>query len=175
MMIFLTGGARSGKSAAVGSLLAGRDAPVTQIVTGTASDHEMAERIDRHKEGRPEDWNVVEEPELLTDAVGDVPPGDDLVIDCLTLWVANLLERHEDTEILARSLAAARSTAGRPGMSIVVSNEVGSGLVPMDPVGRRYRDLHGLVNQQWAGLSDRALLVVAGHVTSLTRIDDITV
>lgn len=170
-MILLTGGARSGKSLAAASLVLDHDRPVTYLATGIESDEEMRERIEAHREARPGTWSVVEEPVELTVAIEAVEEGDALVVDCLTLWVANLLEGLGDEEILERSSRSSRLAAEREGSTIVVTNEVGSGLVPMDHVGRRFRDLQGRVNQMWAARSDRAYLVVAGRLLELQAVD----
>ena len=163
----LLGGARSGKSA-LAQRLAGRwDGPVTVVATGQARDAEMAGRIARHGAARPAGWRTVEEPLELAAALAAA--GDAcVVVDCLTLWVSNLLERGlADGEVDARARAAAATAAARPAPTVAVSNEVGSGIVPADPLSRRYRDLLGQVNAAWAAAADRALLLVAGRAVPL--------
>lgn len=167
-LVVLVGGARSGKSrlaVEMGTKWAGR---VVVIVTAEARDDEMAERIKLHRADRPAQWDTVEEPLDLEAALGSVP-GDALaLVDCLTLWVSNLLEKGlEDAEIeeLARRSAAAAAT--RAADTIVVSNEVGSGIVPANALARRFQDLLGRVNSIWAAASDRTALVVAGRVLPL--------
>jgi adenosyl cobinamide kinase/adenosyl cobinamide phosphate guanylyltransferase len=165
----LLGGARSGKSA-LAQRLAGRwDGPVTVVATGQAGDAEMAERIARHRAARPAGWETVEEPLELAAAL-DAADGDAfVVVDCLTLWVSNLLERGlDDARVEARARAAAAAAATRPAPTVAVSNEVGAGIVPADPLSRRYRDLLGQVNAAWAAAADQALLLVAGRAVPLT-------
>ena len=160
-LTLLTGGARSGKSALAVAWARAQDAPVTFVATGEAGDDEMADRIARHRAERPAGWATIEEPRRLGDAIARVAPSDCLVVDCLSLWVANVLEEGADAE------RAARAAAARPGMTIAVTNEVGMGLVPMTAVGRRYRDLLGTVNATWSRHADAAYLVVAGRTLRL--------
>jgi adenosylcobinamide kinase/adenosylcobinamide-phosphate guanylyltransferase len=165
----LLGGARSGKSA-LAQRLAGRwDGPVTVVATGQARDAEMAERIARHRAARPAGWETVEEPLELAAALAACGPGTLVVVDCLTLWVSNLLEQGlTDAEVGARAGAAAAAAARRTAPTVAVSNEVGSGIVPAEPLARRYRDLLGQVNAVWVAAADRALLLVAGRALPLT-------
>lgn len=167
-LTFLTGGARAGKSRLAAALAERAPGDVYLLVTAEARDEEMEQRIAKHRAERAPDWKVIEEPVELEGSIDPVPGEACLVIDCLTLWVSNLLEaRHDDEEILSRASRAARSAAFRPGATIAVSNEVGSGIVPMDPVGRRYRDLLGEVNSLWVQEADRSFLVVAGRALEL--------
>jgi len=154
---FLVGGARSGKSRLALSLAAKSGAPVVFVATGEARDEEMAVRIERHRAERPRAWTTVEEPLRLREAIEAAPPEACVVVDCLTLWVANLLERGEEPGDDVAAVAAARG-----GRTIAVSNEVGLGVVPATPVGRAYRDVLGRVNAAWADAADEAWLVVAG-------------
>ena len=165
-MILLTGGARSGKSSAATALVAGV-ADVVFLATATASDDEMAERIEFHRRDRPDTWAVIEEPVEIEAAIRSVPDDGALILDCLTLWLANVLQDSTDEEILDASSGAALAAADRGGDTVVITNEVGSGIVPMDPVGRRFRDLAGRVNQMWSSQSDRSFLVVAGRLLEL--------
>jgi adenosylcobinamide kinase/adenosylcobinamide-phosphate guanylyltransferase len=166
-LVMLLGGARSGKSALAVSL-AGEQA--TLIATALAVDAEMAERIQRHRDERPAAWTTVEEPIDLRRALAGVEPEQTAVVDCLSLWTANLLEAGwTDTEVEQEAGVAAAEAAGRPGTTIAVSNEVGLGIVPVTPLGRRYRDVHGRVNAAWAKAADRAVLVVAGRMLELDR------
>ena len=164
----LLGGARSGKSA-LAQRLAGRwDGPVTVLATGQARDAEMAERIARHRAARPAGWETVEEPLELGAALAGCGRDTLVVVDCLTLWVSNLLERGlTDAQVEARAGAAAAVAAARDALTVAVSNEVGSGIVPAEPLARRYRDLLGQVNAAWAAAADRALLLVAGRALPL--------
>ena len=160
----LLGGARSGKSRWAVRLATDTRRPVTFIATGEARDDEMASRIRRHRAERPPDWTTVEEPIHLADALRGVDAGQTVILDCLTLWVSNLLDQElTDDEVRAAATEAAAITARHDGEVIVISNEVGSGIVPMTPLGRRYQDLLGEVNAIWVEGSSRAALVVAGR------------
>ena len=165
-LTLLTGGARSGKSGTAIAWARRQDAPVTFLATGEARDDEMAARIARHRAERPAGWATVEEPVRLEAAIAGVAPGACLIVDCLSLWVANVIDR-DDEAILAASAASARVAAVRTGMTIVVTNETGMGVVPATPLGRRYRDVLGAVNAQWSRAASRACLVVAGRLLEL--------
>jgi adenosylcobinamide kinase/adenosylcobinamide-phosphate guanylyltransferase len=165
-LVVLLGGARSGKSALAVDLARRSGAAVTVIATAEALDAEMAERIAAHRAERPAGWRTVEEPLELRAAIEDVPPADTLVLDCLSLWVANVLERDS---VEREAAAAARVAAARPGLTVAVSNEVGLGVVPATPLGRAYRDVLGRVNAAWVAVADDAALVVAGRALRLER------
>ena len=172
-LTLLTGGARSGKSSAAEQLATAIDAPVVLIATATAGDDEMAERIRRHRASRPADWTVVEEPVAVGAVLRGVDPDATVVLDCLSLWVTNQLDDGDDT-IIARAAEVADALAVRPGVSIVVTNEVGSGIVPAHELARRFRDVLGLVNQRFVQVADRALLCVAGGVVPVTPMEDLS-
>jgi adenosyl cobinamide kinase/adenosyl cobinamide phosphate guanylyltransferase len=167
-LTLLLGGARSGKSA-LAARLAGRWAgPVTMVVTGQARDAEMAERIRRHRARRPAHWATVEEPLELEGALARAPADGFVVLDCLTLWVSNLMEQGlADADVERRARAAAAAAAARAAPTVTVSNEVGAGIVPAAPLARRYRDLLGQVNTVWAAAADQTLLMVAGRALPL--------
>lgn len=161
-LTLVLGGARSGKSALAVKLASEWEGPVTFIATGEAGDDEMAERIRRHREDRPRDWTTLEEPVELASALESAPPDAAVVVDCLSLWVANVFD--DDVEARNERAVAAAKTRAR---TIVVSNEVGLGVVPVSELGRRYRDVLGRVNAQWAAAADEALFVVAGKTLRL--------
>jgi adenosylcobinamide kinase / adenosylcobinamide-phosphate guanylyltransferase len=162
----LLGGARSGKSAL--ALRRARGRPLVFVATAEPRDDEMAERIARHRAERGESWTTVEAPIRLSEAIVSAPGGACVVVDCLSLWVANLMERgEEDVAIEAVAAEAARLAAGRGAHTIAVSNEVGMGVVPASGMGRRYRDLLGRVNAIWADHAAEVLLVVAGRTLAL--------
>ncbi len=173
MFTLLTGGARSGKTTAAQGLAQGSGAPVTLIATATVSDDEMAERIERHRADRPADWNVMEEPVAIEHSLAAVAPDDTVIIDCLALWVTNQLDT-DDRDIRRRADEVASTLSKRPGVSIVVTNEVGSGIVPEYPVARRFRDLLGTVNQCFARHADRTLLCVSGGVVPVIPTEDLS-
>jgi adenosylcobinamide kinase/adenosylcobinamide-phosphate guanylyltransferase len=164
----LLGGARSGKSARAIQLAREWAGPVTVIATGEAGDEEMAERICLHRAARPSSWTTVEEPLDLAGAIERVPRESALIVDCLSLWVANRLEHDDgDAAIEAEGEAAAAIAAARDALTVAVSNEVGLGVVPATPLGRRYRDVLGRVNAAWAAAAADAVLVVAGRTLPL--------
>lgn len=172
-MIFLTGGARSGKSSLATSLATRIGAPVSLIATARADDEEMARRIEEHRLRRPQDWTVFEEAIDLVAAVRSAPDRDTVVIDCVTLWISNLMVERNDAEISSTVDSAVDAIEGRSGETIVVSNEVGAGVVPMHALGRRFRDLQGRANQSFASVAERAYLVVAGKTLRLQDTDDV--
>jgi len=167
-LTLLLGGARSGKSS-----LALRRAQVSGrmvvfVATGEAGDEEMAARIARHRAERPAGWSTVEVPLELEDALADVDGEACVVVDCLSLWVANLMGRGDAEEaVVAAAQRAASGCAARGAPTLAVSNEVGMGVVPDTSLGRAYRDLLGRVNAVWAARADEALLVVAGRALAL--------
>lgn len=162
-MTFLTGGARSGKSDLAVRMAAAGGLPVTYIATGEPGDEEMAARIARHRAERPDCWRTIEAPRDVIGALETVDSGHFVILDCLTLWAANLFEE-DDPAILSAASSLASALAARPGPSAVVSNEVGAGIVPADPAGRRYRDLLGMVNKIFRGQASEAYLCAAGGV-----------
>lgn len=167
-MILLTGGARSGKSRLAVRSLAEREVGVVYIATGLESDEEMARRIAEHRRERPPSWTLIEEPTDLEGGLAAAGDAAAVIVDCLTLWLSHLMESHSDEEIRALSEGASRAAADRQAETIVITNEVGAGLVPMDKLGRRFRDLQGELNQMWVHRSDVAYLVVAGRAIPLT-------
>ena len=167
-LTLLIGGARAGKSALALRRAREQGGPVVFVATAEARDADMAERIARHRAERDPVWATVEAPVDLAGALAAAPAEACVVVDCLTLWVANLLER-EDAEIERLAAEAAGLAAGRAGPTIAVSNEVGMGVVPASAMGRRYRDLLGRVNAVWAERAAAAALVVAGRPL---RLDD---
>ncbi len=168
MLTVLIGGARSGKSALALQLAGGGTAPVTFIATAEARDAEMNARISVHRSERPGAWSTIEAPVHLGRALEDVPADATVVIDCLTLWVANLIEAgYDDGAVTAAAEDVAPAGSRRSGRVIVVSNEVGSGIVPLEALSRRYRDLLGRVNTTFCHHAGEAFLVVAGRVVPL--------
>ena len=164
LTVFL-GGARSGKSRLAVDIGRRWDGDVTFVATAEPRDADMHARVARHREQRPTSWRVVEEPVELAEIEALRREREELVIvDCLTLWVSNLLERGcGDDEALAHGATLAALARDRAGPVLAISNEVGLGVVPATPLGRRYRDLLGGVNQSFVAAADRAFLVVAGR------------
>lgn len=172
-LILLLGGARSGKSALALRLAQAQPAPVAWLATAEAGDLEMAARIERHRAERPEHWQTIEEALRLRETLAAIDRDVCLVVDCLTLWAANALERLGAAATENEAAAAAQLAAARAGLTVAVSNEVGLGLVPDNELGRSYRDLLGRVNSLWAAAAERSYLLVAGHVLPLAEVDSL--
>ncbi|EYB69012.1 nicotinate-nucleotide-dimethylbenzimidazole phosphoribosyltransferase [Deinococcus phoenicis] len=158
----MTGGARSGKSSFAERLAAASGEAVTYLATAQAFDAEMEDRIRRHRADRPVGWATVEEPLNVPGALrAAVTPT--ALLDCLSLWVSNLLlADHTDGAILEQADALLAAARARPGLTVLVTNEVGFGIVPDNALARRYRDVLGWVNQRAAAASDEAWLLVSG-------------
>lgn len=168
-LTFLVGGARSGKSSLALELARASGGPVVFLATGEAGDAEMADRIALHRAERPAGWTTVEESRELAAAVAAAPAGACLVVDCLSLWVANVLESGA-AAVETEAAAAAAIAAARDGLTIAVTNEVGLGVVPATPLGRLYRDVLGRVNATWSRAATDAYLVVAGRTLRLDEV-----
>jgi adenosylcobinamide kinase / adenosylcobinamide-phosphate guanylyltransferase len=181
MLTLVLGGARSGKSRYAQSLCDSASSVIyvaTAQVEESSGDHEMRERIARHRADRPAEWKTVEEPLDLARAVRENPIEATLLIDCATLWISNLMwEFREEPAVeqnrlilsevdnlvgAVRLRAEGLTGAGTAGEVIIVSNEVGSGLVPEHPVARAFRDLQGFANQRLAQAADNVVFIVAG-------------
>lgn len=169
----IIGGARSGKSRQAERTALASGLPVTVIATAEALDLEMAARIERHRADRPAHWHTVEAPRGLAMTLDDeCEEGRCVVVDCLTMWLANLmngaghLEGPHDADKLVGLMAEREALADilprLPGHVILVANEVGLGLVPETPLGRLFRDEAGRLNQELATLCERVTLVAAG-------------
>ncbi|MGH2807815.1 MAG: bifunctional adenosylcobinamide kinase/adenosylcobinamide-phosphate guanylyltransferase [Actinomycetota bacterium] len=167
----LIGGARAGKSTIAAKLATAIGAPVTFVATAEVGDEEMERRIAWHRADRPAEWITIEEPIDLVGAIGRAGAGT-VIVDCLTLWTSNLmLSGLSDGEIEQRAAEVARLTSERASTSLVVTNEVGMGVVPASEMGRRFRDLLGRVNSLWADEAAEVLLVVAGRATRVVPVD----
>jgi adenosylcobinamide kinase/adenosylcobinamide-phosphate guanylyltransferase len=168
--ILVLGGSRSGKSR-LAARLAGESPPVTFVATASIDpdDAEMAARVARHRAERPAGWTTREVPRDLEAILpGLAGLGGAVLIDCVTLWLSNLMlglgggPALEDAAVLAAVSRAATVAAQGPARVIWVSNEVGSGIVPENPLARRFRDVQGLANQRLAAACDVVHLCVAG-------------
>jgi adenosylcobinamide kinase / adenosylcobinamide-phosphate guanylyltransferase len=153
------GGARSGKSCYAERLITASPPPWIYAATAEARDAEMAERIERHRGRRGAGWTTLETPRDLVGAIaahGTTP----MLVDCLTLWLSNTLLASADVDAEIDRLEAALAKTAAP--LVLVANEVGFGIVPDHPLGRRFRDAQGVLNQRIAACADRVVLVVAG-------------
>ena len=171
MLTLVLGGARSGKSRYAQSLCSGRSV-VFLATARDEGDAEWRERIARHRADRPPTWRTLEAPVDLAGALAAVGEGETALVDCLSLWVSNLMDGRRDCapcDVEARLLAEVeRALDAVVGCdAVIVSNEVGSATVPEHPVARRFRDLLGFANQAVARRADRVVLVVAGLPTVL--------
>jgi adenosylcobinamide kinase / adenosylcobinamide-phosphate guanylyltransferase len=155
------GGARSGKSHHAERLIEAVAAAGAYCATAEAGDPEMAARIAAHGARRGPFWHTVEEPLALAAVIGaEARPDRPLLVDCLTMWLSNVLLARRSVDEEAASLVAALRLAAGP--LVLVANEVGMGLVPETPLGRRFRDAAGWLNQEIAALADRVVFVAAG-------------
>ena len=162
MLTLILGGARSGKSRHAQQLVETSALPVTLIATAQARDAEMAARIARHRAERPADWQTVEEPLHLAAALQQAAgAGQCVLVDCLTLWMMNLLEAGET--VFAQERAALLNLLPTlAGEILLVSNEVGLGIIPLGELSRRFVDEAGWLNQDVACLADNVSFIVAG-------------
>lgn len=162
-VILFLGGARSGKSALAEKILSGYN-EVAYVATAEAIDDEMVERIKKHRESRPSGWVTFEVDGNLTDTLRMASrDAEAIIVDCLTVYVARRMEKTVNDEEIIEEIVYAVWEAKKSGKTVIfVSNEVGMGLVPEYPVGRRYRDLLGIANRKVAELADKVLFTIAG-------------
>lgn len=160
-LTLVLGGARSGKSAYAEQLIEAAGGGV-YLATAEALDSEMRERVQIHKDRRGETWQTVEEPLDLASAIGTAASehGKPILVDCLTLWLSNLMGADRDVDTETDLLAVALSECQTP--VVMVSNEVGLGIVPENALARRFRDEAGRINQRLAQVADRVVFVAAG-------------
>ncbi len=155
------GGARSGKSALAEQRAADSGLEVIYIATAQGGDTEMAERIRLHQERRPNHWKTLESPTTLAQTLHDhAATNRCLLVDCLTLWLSNLLEKEKQLQQQQKELL--ETLPQLPGHIILVSNEVGQGIIPLGEINRRFVDVTGRLHQALAILCDRVTLTVAG-------------
>ena len=159
-LTLVLGGARSGKSRHAESLVAALPPPWLYVATGEPRDDEMATRIAAHRARRGADWRTIEAPRDIAGVLAGVPAGGAILVDCLTLWLSNLMLAGADVEVESDRLDDALARAAGP--VVLVSNEVGSSIVPDNALARRFRDAQGRLNQRIAARADRVVLMVAG-------------
>jgi len=159
-LTLVLGGARSGKSRYAQTLAMASPPPWIFIATAEAGDEEMRARIDTHRRMRGEGWLTTEAPFDLAGAVSEAPESVPLLIDCLTLWLSNLMLGDHDVDAAIAAFEAA--LGAREALTIAVANEVGLGIVPETPLGRAFRDRAGALNQRLAAKAGNVVLMVAG-------------
>ena len=159
-LTLVLGGARSGKSRHAEALIEALPPPWSYIATAQAWDDEMRARIAEHRARRPADWIAQDAPLDLPEAIRGLPAGRPVLVDCLTLWLTNLILAERDTAAAGSDLIAACAEASGP--VVLVSNEVGLGIVPDNALARRFRDKAGRLHQAIAARAGRVVFMVAG-------------
>jgi len=160
LVTLVLGGVRSGKSRYAEGLITRSPRPWVYVATAEARDDEMTERIAAHKARRAQGWQTIEAPHDLADAVKQAPAEAAVLVDCLTLWLSNLMEGNFDID--GQTTRLQEVLAGRAGPTVLVSNEVGLSIVPDNALARRFRDLQGALNQGMAAEAQRVVMMVAG-------------
>ena len=163
-VIFIVGGARSGKSNFAEKLAEEQSKHLLYLATGEPKDNEMKKRIEKHKKRRGRKWKLIEAPIELAKALSTIKSDIDVVlIDCITLWISNLLLSGKTVSIIKKDIAKMIAVLERKSFTtILVSNDVGCGIVPGDPLSRKYRDVLGLANQLIAGSADTVYNMCCG-------------
>ncbi|MCO5090641.1 bifunctional adenosylcobinamide kinase/adenosylcobinamide-phosphate guanylyltransferase [Bosea sp. (in: a-proteobacteria)] len=159
-LTLVLGGARSGKSRHAEALIEALPAPWTYIATAQAHDSEMARRIAEHRARRPSGWRTIDAPLALPEAITGAPAGRPILVDCLTLWLTNLILAERDTEAAREALIGACERVRAP--LVLVGNEVGLGIVPENVLARRFRDEAGRLHQALAARAASVVFMVAG-------------
>ena len=159
-LVFVIGGARSGKSRYAEGRATAASAPWTYVATAQAFDEEMRARIAAHRSRRADGWINVEAPHALAEAVRRAAPDAPLLVDCLTLWLTNRLLA--DADLAAERADLVEAFSARRALTLVVSNEVGLGIVPDNALSRRFRDEAGVLHQAMAARAGEVHLVIAG-------------
>jgi len=160
---FILGGARSGKSAFALKEASKTSGNKAYIATAEALDEEMQQRIENHKRQRSKDWITYEEPLRIAEVIKKIESTcSAIVIDCLTLWLSNVMHGNPDIGYEIENLVDTLHTARNASCIYIVSNEVGMGIVPENEVARKFRDMAGILNQKVAEVSDEVYMVVAG-------------
>ena len=159
-LTLVLGGAASGKSHHAETLAKRTGLPLIYIATAQIFDDEMAAKVSKHKKMRGDDWTTIEEPIEVAKALKKVNAGHTVLIDCATLWLTNVLLGEHDLERAQSDLLDALQTCKSP--VVVVSNEVGQGIVPDNKLARQFRNAQGALNQALAAQADRVVAVMAG-------------
>jgi len=177
-MVLILGGARSGKSRYAANLAKRIGKKTVFIATAAALDEEMKERIRLHKSSRPKEWGLIEEPVDLSGVIRRLKPAYGIaIIDCAGLWISNLLIAGIKDKAIEKRIKELPGNIlkAKTGRIIIVSNEVGEGIVPADPLSRRFRDLVGLANQIIAAKADEVIMMQAGIPTKIKEARDAVV
>lgn len=163
-LIFITGGCRSGKSRYALDYANGHFTKKLYLATLEVLDEEMSRRVEEHKKMRGDEWITVEEPIEVVKRIEQYQKKIEVILlDCLTLWLTNLMLRGNDDSRILNEIDRFTSVSKEIQSSlIVVSNEVGMGIVPVDPLGRRFRDISGMANQRIASVSEKVIFMVSG-------------
>lgn len=157
---FVLGGARSGKSRYAEGLITALPGPWVYIATADVRDDEMAARVAEHRARREAGWQTIEAQHELPEALKAAPPGAAVLVDCMTLWLANIMQAKFRIDDMTLKLEQA--LAARDGVTVLVSNEVGLSIVPDNELARRFRDAQGILNQRLAACCGRVVFMVAG-------------
>ncbi len=161
MITFIIGGARSGKSGFAEKNAVSFKGERAYIATATALDDEMKERIDKHKKERSGKWDTFEEPVEIAPLIKELSGRYDVILlDCLTLWLSNMFQNEANIEGEIEKLTSTLENIKSP--IFIVSNETGMGIVPDNPLARKFRDMSGIMNQKVAFVADEVYMVVAG-------------
>lgn len=176
----ITGGVRSGKSKFAEKLAGAMGGKIIYLATAQALDAEMRERIDKHRRQRPVEWTTIEEPLEVVSVIAGHNSGTTILLDCLTLFLSNLFFRYADlpTErqeqtVFAQIEGLAEMVEGSSANIIIVSNEIGAGVVPENAVARRFRDLAGNANQRIAAACNEVFLMVSGIPVQIKGAGDV--
>ena len=163
MKHLVLGGVRSGKSAFAQEQVALSGKPVSYVATSQVWDDDMAERVRLHKANRPSDWQIIEEPLALAKVLDSLnSPEQAVIVECLTLWMTNLLCLEDEARLEEEKRALVSAVEAFEGDLVLVSSEVGLGIMPMNALARRFGDEAGVMNQMLAKLTDRVTFVAAG-------------
>jgi adenosylcobinamide kinase/adenosylcobinamide-phosphate guanylyltransferase len=163
MKHLVLGGVRSGKSAFAQEQIAASGKPVCYVATSQVWDDDMADRVRQHKDNRPSEWQLIEEPLALASVLHSLnSPDQAVIVECFTLWMTNLLCLEDETRLEDEKQALLKAVEVFEGDLILVSSEVGLGIMPMNALARRFGDEAGTMNQALAKLTDRVTFVAAG-------------